>query len=206
MSSPLHIALGVDLPQDILERIRGLSPRITLRTAAELERDPSGYRDAEVALVTGWLEQERLREARQLRWVQTVGAGVERLLTPEIVARSELTVTNASGIHAQPIAEHAFAFLLMFTRNLHHCAARQHEAQWEAQRYRETLRTLQGKTLGVLGLGAIGQRVAEIGAAFGLRVIGARRRPGGERSPHVAELYGPGELLEFLAQSELLVN
>lgn len=176
MSAALPIALGVELPPALAERIRRLSPRVELWTPAELERDPSGWRQAEAALISGWLEQERLRDTPALRWVQTIGAGVERLLTPEIVARAELVVTNASGIHAQPIAEHTFGFLLAFTRNLHLSLVRQHEAQWNSQPYRETVGTLAGKTLGVLGLGAIGERVAAIGAAFGLRVIGLKRR------------------------------
>ncbi|WP_437607576.1 D-2-hydroxyacid dehydrogenase [Sorangium sp. So ce834] len=204
MSASLTIALGVELPPEIVERARKVSPGVELWTAAELERDPSGYREAEVALITGWLEQEHLREARKLRWVQTVGAGVERLLSPEVVARSELVITNASGVHAQPIAEHVWGFLLMFSRNLHLAAARQHEGVWQSQTYRETLRSLRGKTLGVLGLGAIGQRIASIGPAFGVRVIGLKRTK--ERVEHVAEVYGPDDLETFLAQSELLVN
>jgi len=204
LSAALPIALGVELPPALIERIRRASPRIELWTAAELERDPSGWRKSEVALISGWLEQERLRDTPALRWVQTIGAGVERLLTPEIVARSELVVTNASGIHAQPIAEHAFGFLLMFTRNLHLAAARQHDAQWQSQPYRETVRTLEGKTLGVLGLGAIGERVAKIGEAFGLRVIGLKRTK--QPVAHVDVVYGPDELAFFLSQSELLVN
>jgi phosphoglycerate dehydrogenase-like enzyme len=203
-SATLKIALAVELPADIIEQIRQVSPGIQVWTAAELERDPSGYREAEVAVITGWLEQERLREARALRWAQTVGAGVERLLTPEVVARGDLVITNASGIHAQPIAEHAFGLLLSFARNLHLAAARQHEAQWQSQPYRESLRTLEGKTLGVLGLGAIGQRIATIGAAFGLRVIGLRRTP--VPVAGVAEVYGPVDLHRFLTQSDLLVN
>ena len=79
------------------------------------------------------------------------------------------------GIHAQAIAEHTLGFLLMFTRNLHLAAARQHEGRWNSQPYRETLRTLSGKTLGILGLGAIGERLAEIAQGFGLRVIGLKR-------------------------------
>jgi phosphoglycerate dehydrogenase-like enzyme len=189
MSAPLSIALGVELPSEIIERARQVSPRVKVWTAADLARDPSGYRDAEVALITGWLEQDTLREARTLRWVQTVGAGVERLLASEIAGRSELVITNASGIHAQPIAEHVWGFLLMFTRNLHLAAARQHEATWQSQLYRETLRSLHGKTLGILGLGAIGERVAHIGAAFGVRVIGLKRTK--EPVAHVAEVYGP---------------
>lgn len=206
MNTRARIAIGVELPTDIISRVSQVAPSFELWTSAELERDPSGYRDAEIALVTGWLEQSHLSEAKALRWVQTVGAGVERLLTPEIVARRELVVTNASGIHAQPIAEHAFGFLLSFTRNLHLAVARQAQREWQSQGYRETLRTLQGKTLGVLGLGAIGRRVAQIGAAFGLHVIGARRRPSSERDPYVSEIYGPAELSTFLARSELLVN
>jgi D-2-hydroxyacid dehydrogenase (NADP+) len=204
MSALIEIALGVELPADIVEQARRVSPRVRLTTAAELTRDPSSLRGAEVALITGWLEHEHLNQAHRLRWVQTVGAGVERLLEPHIVARSELIITNASGIHVQPIAEHAFGFLLMFTRNLHLAAARQHDAQWNSTPYRETLRSLHGKTLGVLGLGAIGQRIAQIGAAFGLRVIGLKRAP--HRVEGVAEVYGPDQLLEFFAASDLLIN
>ena len=122
-----------------------------------------------------------------------IRAGVERLLSPEIVARSELTITNASGIHAQPIAEHAFGLILMYVRNLHLAAQRQHEAEWQSAPYRESLRTLQGRTLGVLGLGAIGEKVAQIGAAFGLRVIGLKRTP--HPAPHVSEVFGPEQRL-----------
>lgn len=104
----------------------------------------------------------------------------------------------------QPIAEHVLGFLLQFTRNLHLAAARQREARWDSLPYRETLRTLRGKTLGILGLGAIGVRVAEIATAFGARVIGLKRQPSPVRG--VEQVFGPEELPAFLAQSELLVN
>jgi phosphoglycerate dehydrogenase-like enzyme len=204
MSPPFQVALGIELPTELIERVRQVSAHAKVWTAPELERDPNGYRDAEVALVTGWLAPERLNEARALRWVQTAGAGVDRLLSPELVARSELVITNGSGIHAQPIAEHVFGLLLAFTRNLHLAIARQPEQQWNSQPYRETLRTLRGKTLGILGLGAIGQRIAEIATAFDLRVIGLKRTPTHVRG--VTEVYGPDQLLPFLEQSELLVN
>ena len=88
MSPAVRIALGVELPPDIVARIRQTAPQHEVWTAAELERDPSGYHEAEIALITGWLEHAQLEQARRLRWAQTVGAGLERLLTPAIVARS----------------------------------------------------------------------------------------------------------------------
>ena len=204
MPSALEIALGVELPPSLVDQIRQVAPEARVWTAAELERDPAGYRNAEVALVAGWADRAWLKEASALRWIQSVGAGVDRLLSPELVARTELVITNASGIHAQPIAEHVFSLLLLFTRNLHLAVANQHEARWNSQPYRETLRTLRGKTLGILGLGAIGERVAEIAVPFGLRVIGLKRTP--KRVPGVSEVYGPEQLLPFLAQSDFLVN
>jgi len=204
MSSPIRVALGVDLPEPIVQQVRAVSPRVALWTAAELARDPDGYRGVEVALVAGWGEPERFSAAPTLRWVQSVGAGVERLLATAIARRPEVVLTNGSGLHAQPIAEHVFGFLLSFTRNLHLAFADQPRGRWSSERYRETLGTLRGKTLGVLGLGAIGLRVAEIANAFGLRVIGLKRQK--EPVAGVAEVYGSDEVDEFLARSELLVN
>lgn len=92
----------------------------------------------------------------------------------------------------------------VFSRNLHLAFAQQHEARWNNQPYRETLKTLRGKTLGIFGLGAIGERVAAIAAPFGLRVIGLERTP--RPVAGVSEVFGPEQLPAFLAQSELLVN
>lgn len=204
MSKPLNVALTVELPQAIVDQLQAVSPRVRLYTNAELERDPEGYAAIEVAVVSAASDAARLRAARGLRWIQTVGAGVDRLLALNGVVRPDVLVTNASGIHAQPIAEHVFGFLLMFTRNLHLAAARQHQRWWDGSPYRDTLGTLRGKTLGILGLGAIGGRIAQIAATFGLQVIGSKRRPA--RVQGVSEVYGPEQLPQLLARTDFLVN
>src|SRR5262249_41988932 len=158
-------------------------------SAEEYRARPDVVDEAEVALVAGFALPERLRTARSLRWIQTMGSGVNTLLVPEIVAREELVVTNARGIHAQPIAEHAFGFILMFARNLHLARIAQPRGAWNSAPYRETLRRLPGSTLGVLGLGAIGRRIAELGRAFGMKVIGVRRGQGEVEG--VDHVYGP---------------
>lgn len=203
MSSSIRVAVNVELPSEILEQARAL-PGVQLWTEPQLTRDPALFRSAEVAVVRGAGSHQLLREATLLRWVQTVGAGVDSLLFPELGARSELIITNASGIHAQPIAEHVLGLFLAFTRNLHLSVRQQQTAHWDSASITGSLGTLHGKTLGILGLGAIGERVAEVARVFGLRVIGLKRTP--TRVAHVDEMYGPEQLLTFLAKSELLVN
>jgi len=136
--------------------------------------------------------------------VQTFGAGVEWLLTPSLRSREELLVTNASGIHAQPIAEHVFGLLLTFTRQLHRAARQQSTRTWQSAELQSSVGTLNGATLGLVGLGAIGRRTAAIAAAFGMRVIALKRSPG--NVPGVERLFGPGQLVPFLKEAEYVVN
>ncbi|WP_437512139.1 D-2-hydroxyacid dehydrogenase [Sorangium sp. So ce1099] len=201
--APVTLLLNAEIPAPVVSRLRAVSPRVRVVTAAQHRARPEWLAEAEV-LLTSVADGRLLGEARALRWVQTLGAGVDWALTPEVVAREELVITNASGIHAQPIAEHIFGLILMFGRNLHLAALRQRQGEWRSDDLREGLRMLSGSTLGVLGVGAIGERTGQIGAAFGMRTIGVKRTPtpvaGFER------IYGVDELHAFLAESDYVVN
>lgn len=117
-------------------------------------------------MVCGHFAREWLPHCHRLRWIQFLGAGVEGSLSPELLA-SDIILTNASGVHAVPIAEHVFGMLLMFACGLHRCVHQQMHAEWNRDGFREQVREPNGATLGVVGLGAIGMAVAERGKAFG---------------------------------------
>lgn len=115
--------------------------------------------------------------APDLAWVQSLGAGVEGILTPEF-AQGPLRLTNSRGANAPPIAEHVLALMLAFARGLHRSVQLQAAARWERQFGR--LFEVAGLTLGVVGLGGIGREVARRARALGMRVVAARRTdPGG---------------------------
>jgi D-2-hydroxyacid dehydrogenase (NADP+) len=183
-------------------RVRDVLPSLTVVTSAELRDRPAWLAEAEI-LFTHHIEPSSVGQAPKLRWIQTFGAGVEWLLTPELRARRDLVVTNARGIHAQPIAEHVFGFILMFARRLHHSVVAQTEARWDSG-LREGLGTLAGSTLGILGFGSIGRKIAEIGRAFGMRIVALRRHAEPERG--VERVFGPDELATFLGESNYVVN
>jgi phosphoglycerate dehydrogenase-like enzyme len=144
-------------------------PADALTIATTPEETRASITDAE-GIVTGRLSEDLLDHAEKLRWVQALSAGVDSYPV-EALREREITLTNASGVHAEPIGEQVLAYMLTFERRLHTLARQQTERRWERQEGGE----LRGKTLGVIGVGAIGTRVAELGSALGMDVLGTKR-------------------------------
>src|SRR3954468_14249778 len=118
---PLTVLVNTDVPGSVLTRIRDISPRLTVIPQPEYQAQPSLLGAADV-LYTSRIEPSQIASAERLRWVQTFGAGVDWLLSPEVRRREDLIITNVSGIHAQPVAEHVLGLVLSFSRQLHRAA------------------------------------------------------------------------------------
>lgn len=199
MNHPIYVLLGRS-DAALEAQVRALSERIKVVTPEQLQEEPELVGRLEIAY--GGLRRELLPRATGLRWLQTAGAGVNGLITPEL-RDSEVTVTNVSGIHAEPITEHMFGMLLMFTRRLAEARERQQLRQWRPFD-NSGVSLLAGKTLGVLGVGAIGGHSAKVGQAFGMRVIGLRRSS--EPHPHVERMYGEAERLDFFREADVVMS
>ena len=140
----------------------------------------------EVEIATGHVPPPLLARMPKLRWYQQWGAGADWLLRhPEIAAR-DFILTNASGVHAIQISEHILALMLAFARRLPQALRAQTRGEWERQE-RESLFELAGKTMILIGVGAIGARRARLAAALDMHVIGVRRNAG-ESNPGVERL------------------
>lgn len=200
MSNPIKVLIGDDDPA-LHEQARKLSPRIEIVTGQQIRENPTLIPELEI--VYGGLRREQMAQATRLRWLQTRGAGVNSLITPQM-RDSDLVVTNASGIHAEPITEHMFGMLLVVTRRLREAWEQQKTRQWSGYDFGAHVDMLAGKTLGVLGVGAIGGHSAQVGKAFGMRVLGLRRTGG--THPHVDRMYTPDERLDFLRESDVVMN
>lgn len=188
---------GAELP----EQVRALSDRIEIITSDELKANPALL--SEIEVVYGGLARDQVPQAARLRWLQTGGAGVNGLITPEM-RDSDLVITNASGIHAEPITEHMFGQLLQYTRRLADAWDQQKQRLWKAQDLAAGVSMLAGKTLGVLGVGAIGGHSARVGRGFGMRVIGLRRTR--EPHPDVEQMYSFDDALPFFRESDVIMN
>ncbi len=107
------------------------------------------------------------RRAKKLQWVQSFGTGVDNIKGhPELPAG--VVVTNVHGIHGHQVSEAAFAGMLSFARHLPEVIHNQDQSRWEKPQ--STL--LHGKSVGILGLGAIANELAPRCKAFGMRLTG----------------------------------
>ncbi|MFC6233379.1 D-2-hydroxyacid dehydrogenase [Paenibacillus allorhizosphaerae] len=163
------------------------------------EQWASHLKDAEI--MVGWnrLAEACLNSNSKLRWVQNWGAGVDRMPLAEMAAQGIL-LTNASGVHAFPISETILAMMLAFSRKLHLSIRHQAQKTWQST---GELHEIHGRTMGVIGVGAIGEETARLGKAFGMRVLGVRRS--GEPSPYVDRMFDKFGLDEVLQQSDYVI-
>jgi phosphoglycerate dehydrogenase-like enzyme len=137
-----------------------------------------------------------------LKWYHNWFAGVEHLVDEEPFASGRVLLSNASGTHAEPMAQQFFAMLLSWARNLPAFVRAQDQHDW-LKGSMEDVFELDGLRLLVVGLGAIGQRIAELGAAFGMSVVGVRRNPADSDGIAVV---GPDKLMDELATADVVVN
>jgi phosphoglycerate dehydrogenase-like enzyme len=116
-------------------------------------------------------------------------------------------VTTAAGIHAVTISEYVFGSMLMFNWNWPQMVRLQDSHVWarSAGWYNLGGRELAGQTLGILGLGNIGRRIARLGHAFGMRVVGTRRSTVHEPDPDLDQVYPHDQFLPLLAESDYVV-
>ncbi|NJK80282.1 MAG: D-2-hydroxyacid dehydrogenase [Chloroflexaceae bacterium] len=111
-----------------------------------------------------------LTVAPRLRWVQSTSSGVGELLRRHGLCDTDLIVTNAAGIHAIPLTEFCLMVMLMAVKRAKHSQWLQQQRHWE--RFHST--TLHGKTLGIVGLGAIGRHLAHQARTLGMTVHGVK--------------------------------
>jgi phosphoglycerate dehydrogenase-like enzyme len=137
----------------------------------------SRLREVEV-LCSYWIPNDWRILAPRLRWLQYSSGGVDGLLATGILdAGSGVTVTTAAGIYASTISEYVFGSMLMFNRTWPEMVRLQDRHVWprSAHWYNLGGRELGDQTLGIIGMGSIGRRIAQLGKAFGMHVLATSR-------------------------------
>ena len=160
---------------------------------------------AEVLLVGFPVPEGLAARSPRLVWAHHTQAGVSNLAGTDLWG-SEVTLTSSRGaVAATAIAEYALAAAAHFARGLHEAARQKAAGQFTREGYQ--MRTLRGATMGVIGLGGIGQEVARLSRAAGMRVIGTRRSVTAPLpDADGADLVLPADrILEVAAESDFLV-
>lgn len=173
-------------------------PEMELVVTSEVEEGVARAQACEVLVGDPARVVAALPRLTQLKWVQLTWAGVERMLDPAL--RRDYILTNIRGVFGPLMSEYVFGYLLAHER---HIVARL-EAQ-RAGRWDTTLPgTLQGKTIGLVGVGSIGAHLAATARHFGMTVRAFTRSS--EDSPHVDTYFHGQDKAAFAGGLDYLVS
>ena len=183
--------------------VREAAPAVRLVPYDEDPAVPVAGAD-EAQAVLRWVAGKRyaalVAEGPNVRWLHTASAGVDHVLTAPVRAKAGLTVTDSGPAFGICIGEFVLAWMLMVAHRLPQILEMQARRDWQWVRQEE----LYGQTVGIIGLGPIGQGVAQRCRALGMRTVGFRRTSA--PSPDVDTVYtGADGLSALLAQSDWVI-
>jgi D-3-phosphoglycerate dehydrogenase len=167
----MHIVIADQLPASAVTLLQSL-PGVTVdakagRPAADLARDVANA-DALVVRSATTVTADLIAAAPKLRVIARAGTGVDNV---DVAAASDrgILVMNAPGANSVSVAEHALALMLSLARSIPAADASMKKGQWEKKKLMGS--ELRGKTLGLVGLGRIGQEVAARARGFGMEIV-----------------------------------
>lgn len=180
-------------------RILDAAPGATIVEAKGAERQRSEIADADILF--GRVPPDVYPLARRLKLYQSIGAGVDSALCPELI-NDDVPLSSEKGGVGVHLAEHAFGLLLTLTRGLHTAIRTPDYGLRES--IRTDQRELYEMTMGIVGFGGVGRDVARRAVGFGMRVLGVDIEDVAPE-PGVEAIWKPERLHEMLGQADVVV-
>ncbi|MCW5849096.1 MAG: D-2-hydroxyacid dehydrogenase [Anaerolineae bacterium] len=215
----LNVLLTLRFTPAQLDKLRAVSPRLHIQQRTVRQgMKVTDVLDPRVHILYTVSTAFPLSMTPDLQWVQLHSAGVEHIMDTDLW-RSDRPLTSLNGIHAVPIAEYVIALLLAFAHRVPRMLDYQRRAEWATERWANFVPwEVRGKTLGLVGYGAIGREVARLGQALGMRIVATKRtasdplytgwqqRGVGDPDGRLPErFYPPEDLRALLAESDYVV-
>lgn len=210
---PISVLVSDEIAEDLLPEIESVDSRINathvgrlLSAEQEGDHDAAATLDALLSAADVYagirIPPRLIQRAPHLKWVQVTRAGVDRLLLDEGFRRSPVILTNVGGVHSYGPAELAIQSCLVHVKGTIECDRQKREKKWEPFQ----TGVLKNRTMGIVGYGNIGRRVARVAKAFEMWVIAARRSVGQSRTARLADVLLPmTELDHLLSESDFVI-
>lgn len=164
----MQIALGREIGDTYIAQMQAKFPDIAF---VSMNTEPEGIGEADAFV--GRIPAEAYAQAGpKLRWVHSLGAGIETIIAVPGIVESDIVVTNTRGAHAPFVAEHAFALLLSLGRHLLGFAYDQRDRVYRSYGRDVPMYSVYGKRMVILGMGNIGRAIARRALAFDMEVVG----------------------------------
>lgn len=200
MTEPLTVLVAELYGDDRIATLRARFPDVAFASVAPDGPAPEAAR-ADALLFAGMKKPQLsalLQRAPRITWIHTGSAGFDWVMVPEVEERG-ITVSRTAGAMNGPMAEFAMGVVLRHAKRFPDLEAAQRRAEWAPVMADE----LDGATLGIVGAGAIGERLAALARPFGMRVVGTKRTPGPVEG--FDAVWGPEGLHRLLEESDVVV-
>jgi D-3-phosphoglycerate dehydrogenase len=170
VSKPVVLVTAADLAPQALEILKDFEVRFLGKTPSEEDVFNASTQLQPVAIIVRYstISKRAMAASGNLRVVSKHGAGTDTI-DKKAAAELGIEVRAAAGANADAVAEHSWALILACAKGIVKLDGRMRAGHWDKSTHKSL--ELRGKTLGVVGLGAIGRRVAQIGIAFGMKVL-----------------------------------
>ncbi len=200
------------------EMLRSVDPRYELlHDGEDTQAWLDGLEDPDLEVLSASRVPGDGSRAPRLRWLATAAAGIDDLVPLDPWSQG-LTVTNASGVHAVPMAEYVLSAALMVTQRLPERLANRDRRAWTEARWHLAAGGLRGRTTLIVGYGSVGREVARLLHACGVRIIAVKADPSrrvdeGWHEPGTGDpqgvlpdrLEGPDALAELVPLADIVV-
>ena len=167
---PVILVTGADLAEQAVALLSGFDIVYAGKTPGEDDLVALSRQYQPVAIIAryGRISERVMEASAKLRVVSKHGTGIDTI-DSEAAKRRGIAVKAATGANAPAVAEHTWALILACAKNVPALDVRMHAGHWDKATHKSL--ELRGRTLGLVGLGAIGARVAAVGIAMGMTVI-----------------------------------
>ncbi len=189
-----------------LEKLHDAHPRVRVQMVYEPAQFAELVSGADIALVQADFKfpAEVLKPDSRLRWIQVLVVGVNRVLTPELIAAEQVTITSSKGPMGPHMAEHSVALMLALARDIPGYLRSQSNRFWSRQGYNiPSMSQMWGRTVAILGVGSFGGNLARIcKVGFEMKVLGMSRTSGD--NPHIDRYFQRDELNAVLSGADVV--
>jgi phosphoglycerate dehydrogenase-like enzyme len=203
--SRIKILVSFDLPKRYLCKIQQVSQDVTVIVSSDENELLELIKDTDI-MFAGKFSKQMFLATKKLKWIHFTGAGIDKQVFPEII-NSNIILTNSRGIFSTAISEHTLMFMLMFNRKMNLFFQNQASKQWNrfGGYLGGSLDELEGKTLGIIGFGGIGQKLARKAKCLGMNVIATKRNQLESKPAFLDELIPVDGLRQLLVKSDFVV-
>jgi len=187
-------------PAWLREKLKQKFPDIEFVQLETYEQLPQELTETDVFV--GWsLRPDQFLTATKLKWIHSPAAAVHQLMFPELI-RSQVRLTNSTGVHGPVVAEHAIAVMLALAKRIPQAMQYQMKRTWAQEllwKEQPRPREVAGDTVLVVGMGSIGREFTSRAKALGMKVLAIRENPG-KGTDGADAVFAPAKLDELLPQ------